>query len=251
VAIELVFLLLALVVVVAYSVQMATGFGAMLVSVTVGAHLMPLDEVIHLILPLSLMQTTYVAVKHRDAIERGLLRRALPWMAAGVTVGLGISRLVRGPGVGLAFGVIILVLATLELVRLRSAAAPPRPLPPAGWVASLLGAGVIHGIYASSGPLLVYAIGRQGVSKRAFRSTVSALWIAVNAVMVTTFLLAGDYDAADGLHLLWLAPAVPVGMWIGDWVHNAVDEHKFKIGLMLLLVAAALSLIVRYAAELA
>ena len=66
--IELVFLLFALVVVAAYTVQTATGFGAMVVCLTFGAQLIGLEQVIRLMVPLLFLQTGYIVIRHRDGI---------------------------------------------------------------------------------------------------------------------------------------------------------------------------------------
>ena len=117
-------------------------------------------------------------------------------------------------------------------------------------MAALLGAGVIHGTYASGGPMLVYAIGREGLTKTAFRSTLSMVWIVLNVILVARFLLAGDYDRDAGLDILLLVPTVPLGILLGEWVHHRIDERRFRMAVLALLVAAASSLIVRYSAQL-
>jgi len=104
----------------------------------------------------------------------------------------------------------------------------------------MFGAGIIHGIYASGGPMLVYAIGREGLAKKVFRSTLSMVWILLNVILVTRFMLAGDYDQEVALDVLLLVPAV----------HHKVDERTFKLAVLALLMAAAISLIVRYSAQL-
>jgi hypothetical protein len=43
-----------------------------------------------------------------------------------------------------------------------------------------MGAGLVHGMYTTGGPLLVYALGREGLSKHVFRSTVTAVWLVFN-----------------------------------------------------------------------
>jgi hypothetical protein len=98
--------------------------------------------------------------------------------------------------------------------------------------------------------MLVYAVGREGLSKKAFRSTISMVWIALNSVLVARFLLAGEYDRKVALQVLMLVPAVPLGLLLGEWVHHRVDERAFKMVVLLLLIAAAISLIVRYSAQL-
>lgn len=249
---ELAFLVFALVVVAAYAVQTATGFGSTLICVTFGAQLIGLQEVIHLVVPLSFLQTGYIVVRHRDGIHRELLlKRVLPLMALGMAFAFFLLTRVGGPWLGLAFGVMVLALSARDLRRLRvGSPALEKPISRPASAAALFGAGVVHGIYASGGPLLVYAIGREGLSKKAFRSTLSAVWIALNIILVSRFILGGVYARAVLLDVLLLVPAVPLGVLLGEWVHHRVDERTFKMAVLVLLLAAAISLIVRYSAQL-
>ena len=249
---ESAFLLFGFVVVAAYAVQTATGFGAMLVCVTFGAQLISLEEVIRLMVPLSFLQTGYIVIRDRAGIEWGLLlKRVVPLMVLGMGFAFLLLTKVGGPWLGLAFGVMVLVLAARDLHHLRVAsAAPEKPISGAASVTALLGAGVIHGIYAAGGPMLVYAIGREGLTKKVFRSTLSMVWILLNVILVTRFMLAGDYDREVALDILLLVPAVPFGVLLGEWVHHKVDERRFRMAVLALLIAAAISLIVRYSAQL-
>jgi uncharacterized membrane protein YfcA len=252
VTIELAFLLFALVVVAAYTVQTATGFGAMLVCVTLGAQLIGLEEVIRLMVPLSFLQTSYIVIRHRDGIDWSLLlKRVLPLMGVGMALAFLLLTKVGGPWLGLAFGWMVLALSARDLHHLRFAnAALDKPISRPASMAALVGAGVIHGIYASGGPMLVYAIGREGLTKKVFRSTLSMVWIVLNVILVTRFLLAGDYDREVALDILLLVPTVPLGILLGEWVHHKINERSFKMAVLVLLIAAAISLIVRYSAQL-
>ena len=250
--IELAFLAFALVVVAAYTVQTATGFGAMLVCVTLGAQLIGLEEVIRLMVPLSFLQTGYIVIRHRDGIDWGLLlRRVLPLMTLGMAFAFLLLTQIGGPWLGLAFGWMVLALSARDLHHLRFAnAALDKPISRPASIAALVGAGVIHGIYASGGPMLVYAIGREGLSKKVFRSTLSMVWIVLNVILVARFLLSGDYDREVALDILLLVPTVPLGILLGEWVHHRIDERSFKMAVLVLLIAAAISLILRYSAQL-
>ena len=250
--IELVFVLFALIVVAAYAVQTAIGFGSTLICVTFGAQLMGLQEVIHLVVPISFLQTGYIVIRHRDGIHWPLLlRRVLPLMGVGMALAFFLVTRVGGPWLGLAFGLMVLALSARDLHRLHTGSGVvDKPIPRPASVASLFGAGVVHGIYASGGPLLVYAIGREGLGKRVFRSTLSMVWIVLNLILVTRFVLAGQYDRSVIIELMLLAPAVPIGVLAGEWVHHKVEERTFKMTVLVLLVAAAISLIVRYSSQL-
>jgi uncharacterized membrane protein YfcA len=224
----------------------------MLVCVTLGAQLIGLEEVIRLMVPLSFLQTGYIVIRHRDGINWSLLlRRVLPLMSLGMALAFVLLTKVGGPWLGLAFGLMVLALSARDLHHLRvPQAALEKPISKPASAAALLGAGVIHGIYASGGPMLVYAIGREGLTKKVFRSTLSMVWIILNVILVARFVLAGDYDRGVALDILLLVPTVPLGILLGEWVHHKVDERRFRIAVLALLVAAAISLIVRYSAQL-
>ena len=250
---DFVFLSFALVVVGGYLVQTATGFGSTLMCVTLGSQLIAMQEVIHLVVPISFLQTGYIAVRHREGIAwRLLLRRVLPLMGAGMAIAFLITAYIGGPWLGLAFGVMVFILAARDLQRLRaSSAVLDEPISRPASIAALVGAGLIHGIYASGGPMLVYAIGREGLTKKVFRSTLCVVWIVLNAILVSRFAAEGVYDRERLASVALLVPAVPIGIVLGEWVHRRVDERRFKMAVLVLLVAAAISLIVRYSAQLA
>ena len=238
---------LAAIVLLAYVVQTAAGFGSTLVALTFGALLLPIGELLPLIVPLSFLQTGYIATRYREQIAWGLLlRRVLPVMGAGLLVGMYLFRGFAGPWMRAAFGAMVLVLALRELWTLLGADRTGRgalSLPAS--VAAIFGAGVTHGIYGTGGPLLVYATGREGLDKHRFRATLAAVWITLNSVLVVGFALDGAYDAAQLGHAGLLLLAVPLGVGLGEAVHRRVDERRFKIGVFSLLVVAALSLLLK------
>ncbi|MGB5813502.1 MAG: sulfite exporter TauE/SafE family protein [Polyangiales bacterium] len=237
----------------AYVVQTAIGFGSMLICVTFGAQLLSIDEVIRLAIPLSFLQTGYIVVRHADGIRWNLLlRRVLPLMALGMGGAFVLLSYVHGPWLGLAFGLMVLVLSARDIRRLRHSdvnTVEPPISPPAS-IAALFSAGVVHGIYASGGPMLVYAIGREGLGKRDFRSTLSMVWILLNLVLVARFVTTDAYQEGDLLRVLFLVPAAPFGILLGEWIHHRVDERRFRMAVLLLLLAAAISLILRYSSQL-
>ena len=237
-----------LIVFAAYAVQTATGFGSNVVCLTLGAQLLGLETVIRLVVPLSFLQLTYIVVRHHDGILWPLLlKRILPLMLTGMGLAFVFLGGVKSAWLGLAFGLMVLVLSVRELYRLRSAGSNAlEPMPKAKSAAALTGAGIIHGVYAAGGPLLVYALGREDIDKKSFRSTLAVVWMVLNAVLLAKFLMAGDYNESLARTLLVLVPAVPFGIVAGEWIHHKVDEHRFKTLVFALLLVAAISLVVRY-----
>ncbi len=231
----------------AYAVQTVTGFGSMLVCVTLGALFMPLPEVLSLAVPISLLQTGYIAVRHRASIDWKLLLRAiLPLMGVGAGLSLLAFGDLRSPWMRPALGVLVLTLALRELwSRLCATGVALSPLSPAVERGAIFGAGVVHGLFATGGPLLVYALGRKGLDKHTFRSTVTAVWLVLNVLLCAAYFYDGRFDGSTPLKLVWLAPALGLGVVIGEVLHRRVDEQRFQLAVFALLALAALGLLFR------
>lgn len=244
---DLVLPYLGLVISLGYFVQTVTGFGSVLICLTLGAFAVSIPEIIPLVVPLSLLQTTYIVTRHRrDVRWRLLLRRILPVMGAGLALGMFVFRGFAGDWLRYVFGAMVLALAARELWRLlRADQTGPHSISLPASIAAIFGAGVTHGIYAAGGPLLVYATGREGLDKAQFRATLTAVWLVLNSVLVAGFVVDGTYTAERLTHVGLLAVAVPVGVLAGEWAHHRVPERRFKITVFALLIAAAISLLLK------
>jgi len=240
-------LFLAAVVLVAIIVESAAGFGATVVTVTLGAQLLPLDTVLAAFLPLNVLLSAAVTVRNTKAIDRVMLvRHVLPWMGLGTAVGLAFSRFRGAEWIKIVFAVFVIVLSVSELVAMkRRADEKTTPLSPPVAAIALSTAGVIHGLFACGGPLVVYVVGRSLHDKSAFRATLSALWLVMNIVLVTTMAFDGSVGRGSLLTTAALIPALLLGLFVGDRVHRRLDERSFRLAVFVLLLLAATVLLVR------
>ena len=232
---------------IAYAVQNAVGFGALLVCVTLGMHLLEIREIITLAIPLSMLQSGIVVWRDRSAIARGLLfRRILPLMSLGLVLGFVLARDLRGNVLRTVFAGLVIALALRELwILWRSSKAPgsQRRPPRVLSVGAIFGAGILHGLYAAGGPMLVYAVGREELDKRQFRATLSAVWVGLNTLLIGGFVLEGRYTSATLRSMTILLIALPFGLLAGELIHRRVAERPFKAGVYGLLIVAAASLL--------
>lgn len=239
--------ILGAIVFVAHAAQTMSGFAGMIICVTLGAHLYSIPQVLTLVVPLSLTQLGYVAIRHRKDVAWHLLfRRILPLMGVGLVAGIWLADRIALDEMRSAFAVLVLVLSARELYALLGLrrGQPRTPLGPVPFGSLLASAGVVHGVYATGGPLVVYAVSRRGMSKRAFRSTLTAVWLILNTVLTTRYWFTGRYNAEVGWQILLLFPAIPLGIWCGEVLHSRVDERRFQIVVQALLGAAGLALLV-------
>lgn len=234
-------LIFGVIIIVAFTVEAALGFGATVVAVSLGAFLLPLEQLLPAFVPLNLAMSLVLVARYWRLIDgRFLLTRILPFMALGLPLGfLALASVDEGTA-RTGLGAFVVWLAALELWRARSSVRPA-PLPEWKRALALLFGGVVHGAFATGGPLVVYVVGRTLSDKGAFRATLSALWLVLNLVLLVGFSARGVLDEESGARTLTWLPFLAVGLVVGELLHRRVPAEWFKrLVFTLLLIAGAL-----------
>jgi len=238
------FLVLAGIVLVAQAAAAVSGFGATVIVLTLGAHLYAIPELLVMVLPLSLCQSLWIVSRHHRAIRWRLLAgEVLPLMGVGLAAGFLLSDQLDSGALRTAFAALVLVLSLRELWLGWRGTAGTMPLPRVAYGGFLVGAGVIHGIWATGGPPLVYALGRRGLDKTSFRSTLCMVWICLDSAYNTRLAIGGHFSRASLSSTAALLPAVVIGLWLGERLHARIDERRFRLFAFTLLALAAASLL--------
>jgi uncharacterized membrane protein YfcA len=237
--------LLGFIVFAAFGIEAAMGFGSTVLAVTLAAHLLPLEVLIPTMVSLNLVVSTYIVLRHRgDIAWRVLLARILPTVLFGMPAGMLLFGLGSQTSLKLGFGLFVAALAALELLRGTRGVEEkaPVPLSPAVGTIVLLGAGVVHGLYASGGPLVVYFSSRAIPQKGAFRATLSTLWLTLNLVLMGSFLVRGTYPGEALLDFAILLPALAAGILAGERLHGRIPQRAFRRIVFALLLAGGVVL---------
>ena len=241
------FLILALIVLLAQTVETVSGFGSTVIAVTLGVHILPLSILVPTLVMLNLVLSSYLVSRYFYKIDTRLLtRRILPWMLLGLAIGVWVFSAVDGPTLRYVLGFLVVVFSAVEFVKLYRAEAHSLSIPLPDWLAklTLIGAGLIHGIYASGGPLLVYYASRLQWRKGIFRSTLSAVWLTLNITLVISYLLTGKITTEVVSMWLVLLPMVPAGIILGEKLHNWINEKNFRLAVYGLLMMAGATLLI-------
>ncbi len=238
----------AVVVLLASTVQAALGFGASLVVVSLGALAVPIGELLPVLVPVSCLATaTILGVDRAHVSWRLLLTRILPLMAPGVLLGALVAERLADATARRVYGVLVVLLAARGLwALLRPAAQEPGadapPAPPRGSAVWLLGAGLVHGVYATGGPLLVYVVDRLRLHPRVFRATLAGVWLTLNVMLTIGFAARGRLDASTALCSAALVPGLALGLFFGHRVHVALDPRRLRVGVLSLLLVVGVTL---------
>ncbi|MEH6491804.1 sulfite exporter TauE/SafE family protein [Halopseudomonas sp.] len=233
---------LGLFILLAYTIEAITGFGSIVIALSLGALLLPIPEMLPVLVPLNIFMSGYLAWRNREHIQWSLLLKLiLPLMLIGMLLGYGLRPWLDGQLLKALFGLLVLWFAGRELLRLfrghESAAHP-------GWLSRslTLGAGITHGLFASGGPLLVYALAGTTLDKSKLRATLISVWFGLNSSMTILFLLDGSLLPSVP-HILAYLPLLVIGVVLGEFLHHRLNEQRFRQVIYSLLVVTGVLLL--------
>jgi len=231
-----------LIVLFGYVIFGMVGFGATITNAPLLAHFLPLRFVVPLTLLLDMFAAITLGTRMRGQVDRGELRRILPYVLLGLVLGLVL--LIRLPErtLLLLLGGFVLYAGISSLVR-RPGAGSLHP----GWA---IPAGVIGGIftalYGTGGPIYTIYMSRRIADISMLRATMAKLILTVGFVRLAMF-------AASGLlgqdHLLLaaalLAPFAALGLFLGNRLHHGLSPRRILAFVYMLIIVNGAVLIVR------
>jgi uncharacterized membrane protein YfcA len=235
---------LGLAILLAYTIEAITGFGSIVIALSLGAILLPIPEMLPVLVPLNVFMSGYLTWKHRQHIHWRLLATLiLPLMVAGTLTGYILTPWLGAGILKVLFGVLVVWFAGKELWRLFGG----HVAKPHGLVTSRIitfGAGITHGLFASGGPLLVYALAGIQLDKSRTRATLLTVWFTLNLTLSVLYLFDGSLIASAD-RLVWYLPLLVVGVLVGEFLHHRLNEERFRQAVYSVLLITGLLLILR------
>lgn len=107
----------------------------------------------------------------------------------------------------------------------------------------LIGAGIIHGIFVSGGPLLVAYMTKNVDDKREFRATLSTVWIGLNTIILIQSLVTGTITTSMTGYMLLATVPLFMGILLGDALLKRMSQKVFMLLAYGLLVFSGISLL--------
>jgi uncharacterized membrane protein YfcA len=166
-------------------------------------------------------------------------------MLVGLFIGIVLFNLVHGQILKKIFGVFVVGMSAFQLASLRKTTLATPVLSPAKSRVLILFGGIMQGLYASGGPLVVYVVSRLNLDKSVFRSTLSTLWLISNCVLMISYVVTARLSLVTLSFIGALAPLIIVGIFIGERLHTIINEKQFKIFVYVLLLIAGFSIVLR------
>jgi uncharacterized membrane protein YfcA len=214
------------------------------ISVAIFATLMPARESTAAIL-LLLLVGDVVAVwhYHRDA-DLGLLRRLIPAVIPGLALGAAFIAVVDDEVLRRSIGVLLLVLAALQLfLQRRGEDAPPIGHSQAAGLGTGLAAGFATMTANAAGAVMTLYLVARGVEKRRFLGTNAVFFFGVNLCKLPFSAALGLFGATTLRMTVLLAPLVVLGAWAGLHLARRLSQTRFDQAVLAATVLSSFALI--------
>lgn len=229
-------LILAAIVFFALTVETIVGFGASVLTVSLGALVLPIETLLAVFVPVNLLLSLSLILRHRDAVVWPLLTRSIaPWMLVGFPLGLLLFTWRAAVHLELWLAAFVIVLGVREWI---GASGRSHPL-------LLVLGGVAHGALGTGGPLVVYSVRRQLDDPRAIRSTLAVLWAALNLLLIASYVWNGTLTIAHTATSAWLLVPLLLAMICGEWIARRANKVIVTRLVATLLLACGAALIVK------
>ncbi len=211
----------------AYTVEAITGFGSLVIALSLGALVLPIPAMMPVVVPLNVLMTGYLVWRNRRHIYWPvLLKLILPLMLLGTLAGYLLHPWFGDELLKLLFGVLVLWFACRELWRMARGVVMTPHSPMLSRILTF-GAGITHGLFASGGPLLVYALGGIQLDKSRMRATLLVVWFTLNSCLSALFLFDGSLIPSLPRLVMYL-PLLVVGVLLGEFLHHRLNEQRFR-----------------------
>ena len=246
--VDITFFWMSLIMVFAYMTQAITGFGAIIISVTISSFFFSISALTPILVPLTLFVTIYLAMRSFQKIEwRFIVYKVLPFIASGMLLGFLITKYYTQLNLKLPFSMLVVFISIVEIIKLISKKIISltkflEKIPSYVWV---IISGIIHGLYASGGPFLVYGLSKVKFDKAVFRATLSAIWCFLNFTLTVMYLMNGNINKEVGSKILFFIPTVLLGTFLGNVLHNRISEKKFSLLVFTTLFFSGMVLLIR------
>jgi uncharacterized protein len=231
--------ILVVIVAFAFAVETALGFGAIVITLSLGAAFMPIDQILPRVVPVNCGLAIAISIKHvRHADIGHMAKRVLPVVLLGMPLGLLALEHLNRRLLTFAFGAFVVALSIIELREKRTAPGERPVLSMPKRIFGLLSSGLMQGAFATGGPMLVYVVSRELPEKSRFRASLALAWVILTAALVVSYTVTGRITPKTIDHSVWLLASLVVGLFVGEHLHARIPEAKFRKVIYVMLTAS-------------
>lgn len=231
-------------------IQGITGFAGTILAMPFGIMLVGFDTAKPILNVLGILAGIYVAVFNFRKIRWKefliIIAFMIPSMICGILIRNSLSN-----NVSIMYkilGTFVILLASIRLIKLftkNSGGTLPEGIQNVKNVFYLTGAGIIHGMFVSGGPLLIGYLSGKIKEKNEFRATISTVWILLNSLILFSDIKSGYWNKELVKMQLITIPFLTGGMFIGGKLCKVMSQKVFLVLTYILLIISGVSLLLK------
>lgn len=242
-------ILFLVVVLVSNIVQCVTGFAGTVLAMPFSVRLIGFDSAKTILNILGLTASVGVVATNRKSFNKKEFIKLTVIMLLGMTVGFFLSdRFAAYQNVLYkVLGVLVLGFTVLGCVRTFSEKEKSQKGTKTSWLMylTLAAAGIVHGMFVCGGPLLVVYASQKLKDKDEFRTTVSAMWIVLNGIMMIKDAAVGNINGELIFPLCISLAVLGFAIFLGNMVAKKINKTAFSVVTYVLMAISAVSLLIK------
>lgn len=197
---------------------------------------------ISLSLPLLMIGDIFALYSYWKKWDMHYIRLMLPTAVIGIIIGTYLLATLNSLTLRHIIGLFTLLFVVYKVADYGLKALDYHPREWHGYLAG--GASGLGSALANAGavPYTAYML-LQDVTPQVFAGTTTLFFAVVNLLKVPGFILTGLVDLHKLLSVIWAVPMIPVGVYLGRWMINRINQLAFERFMLLVLLIAALVLL--------
>lgn len=225
-----------------FTLEVITGFGGTVTAVSFITALLGMHTGVVILTIIAIIPQLTVVVRNFRKIDWRNYLVIVGLMFPFLFVGRSFQSLVDTAVLKRILACFVIAISVYRLVQMRIRAARNRKGetqdgdasgkgPSVRWYSylALAGAGVIHGMFSSGGPLAIIYASSAIKDRDGFRSTMCLLWITLNTVLTVSYAIDGSITAGMMKTVLYLVPFLVAGIVAGNLIVRKVDNRVFSV----------------------
>lgn len=217
-------------------IQGITGFAGTLLAMPASILLIGPDKAKAILNIMAVLSCSIIAVQSLRYVDVRELLKIIAAMLLGMGVGMYAYAVCPLSYLIPVYGAFVMAVGARNLYAKKA----PSFSRKGAW-AVLLGAGVVHGMFVSGGALLVVYAAATFRDKEVFRSTLAAVWVILNGLLMGKDFFSGVYDG--DVVFLTAVSVVPLAaaIYVGTAIHRRINQALFmKLSYALLILSGAM-----------
>ena len=230
----------ALVVLRAYWVRGMASFGSGLIAVPLLTLMWPVTLVVPVVVALDYLGSASQGIKNVDQVAWTEQLVLIPFIVAGVGVGLWLLSAVPTSVLARLLGCFVIAYAIYQMLPLPEL----RGSRTAASYCGLLG-GLVGTLFGTGGPFHVIYLNLRGLDRTVFRATFAMNFLIDGGVRLAAFAAAGLYHRQTVGYLLAAVPIAGAGLYLGGRIQTGLSQRAFQLVIRVLLLTSGLALLLK------